>query len=666
MSLRTFVMSVVIVFTLSSAKAQTIQPLTNLVEIRSTLRTGDTNDYTVDLTASVNYWDRNWNSLFVQDGSDAVFVELPLPYFSGMEELELGDRIRIRGSFNPTRYVILADSVEKISSGEPASEIDFPIKEVPLGTSWSKRARINGTVESVLIGFGRLQMIMRAGNRRFFVRGQVVEPAIGAEISLTGTISCVTGDDDEIHSFLIHQMPADQIEILSEPPTTQPVKYLDDFSKLPRGSEPSGSKTQLYEVHGQITHINDYEFMIIENKQGQSLLVYAPFEDDVHTGDVERVTGTVSPSKAPSILERLPLREGHDSLGVGTQLVSQRIVVATTAMIPPPAAYTLGQISEGRFDRVRVETSGRFLSARKFEESNEWEVFLTSDGQRLRCTVPGEIFGPDKLNLDRAAEITVTGIVYPPDADGGAYSLRVEQMSDIRVAKELEFTGVDYRTAVFVLAGLAVVIGAGVTILRIQLNRRERALSRLASRMKSSYQAISEGLLIVDSKGAVVLATPRLVEMLELDPAILDQQGGSVESIGEALAAKFQGTQFKEFWKRTNDLPMIIERREFKTNDAVPRTLVANTTPIQDTYGAVDARIWTFEDVTSQKRLEANLGQAQKMEAVGRLVGGVAHDFNNLLCVVVANLELLRLRPEARISDSLEFIDATDNAVNMA
>jgi PAS domain S-box-containing protein len=46
-------------------------------------------------------------------------------------------------------------------------------------------------------------------------------------------------------------------------------------------------------------------------------------------------------------------------------------------------------------------------------------------------------------------------------------------------------------------------------------------------------------------------------------------------------------------------------------------------------------------DLTEQKRLEARLLQAQKMEAIGQLTGGIAHDFNNLLGVVIGNLQLL-------------------------
>ncbi|HEY0568681.1 MAG TPA: PAS domain S-box protein, partial [Xanthobacteraceae bacterium] len=67
-------------------------------------------------------------------------------------------------------------------------------------------------------------------------------------------------------------------------------------------------------------------------------------------------------------------------------------------------------------------------------------------------------------------------------------------------------------------------------------------------------------------------------------------------------------------------------------------------------------------DVTAHRLAEEALRQAQKMEVVGQLIGGVAHDFNNLLSVVLGNLELLRLR----LSDDAKALGFLENALQGA
>lgn len=64
-------------------------------------------------------------------------------------------------------------------------------------------------------------------------------------------------------------------------------------------------------------------------------------------------------------------------------------------------------------------------------------------------------------------------------------------------------------------------------------------------------------------------------------------------------------------------------------------TLLTSKMPLRDSNGAISGMLGTQVDITGQLHLEARFRQAQKMEAVGRLAGGVAHDFNNMLGVIL-------------------------------
>ncbi len=64
-------------------------------------------------------------------------------------------------------------------------------------------------------------------------------------------------------------------------------------------------------------------------------------------------------------------------------------------------------------------------------------------------------------------------------------------------------------------------------------------------------------------------------------------------------------------------------------------------TPVRDAQGIVTNYVSCDRDITERRRLELQLQQAHKMDAIGRLAGGIAHDFNNLLMIVSAYAELM-------------------------
>ena len=138
-------------------------------------------------------------------------------------------------------------------------------------------------------------------------------------------------------------------------------------------------------------------------------------------------------------------------------------------------------------------------------------------------------------------------------------------------------------------------------------------------------------------------------------------------TISKGGIARFVGMSSESYFEHTPEIAAEIERclderltiqREMdhtiKGTGEIKRLLV--------TYAPAppDMVLAHTEDITARTKLEAQFRQAQKMEAVGRLAGGVAHDFNNLLSVILsyASLAIEELAPGNPMRDDLEQIHA--------
>lgn len=207
-----------------------------------------------------------------------------------------------------------------------------------------------------------------------------------------------------------------------------------------------------------------------------------------------------------------------------------------------------------------------------------------------------------------------------------------------------------------------------------ELASAERQLIAERERLAVTLHSIIDGVITTDMLGTIVLMN-RVAEELTGWPA--------VEAQGKRLTEVFRLIDGESRLPLVSPVQAVLAGVQRTARSQVvllpkgggERIIAESVAPIIDRRGETVGVVLVFNDVTERERqdselrkLEDQLRQARRMEAVGRLSGGIAHDFNNILSAVIGYANILRLKISA--TDPLRayvdrIIEASNRATNL-
>ena len=198
-------------------------------------------------------------------------------------------------------------------------------------------------------------------------------------------------------------------------------------------------------------------------------------------------------------------------------------------------------------------------------------------------------------------------------------------------------------------------LAANSIALGIKRKLDENALRKTEEKYRSIFESSVEGIFQTVPSGRIITANPALARILGYESP--EDLIANVHNI----AATYAEPGDREELLNTMETHGFSKATEIhlRRKDGARIWTLARGRAVREPGGRILYYEGTLEDVTERKQLEEQLLQAQKMEAVGRLAGGVAHDFNNLLTAIIgySSLAASKLHADESIRHDIREIE---------